>query len=87
MHWTWGTWAPALYLEEHSLWLSKDLTNLLTKVLGGYDSEKGRDSPLKGNINSLELQTHCWKLYSFHYGGTGFWWRGNEKILKVFERT
>lgn len=48
MQWTWGTWAPALYLEEHSLWLSKDLTNLLTKVLGGYDSEKGRDSPLKG---------------------------------------
>ena len=51
MHWTWRTWAPALYLEEHSLWLSKDLTDLLTKVLGGPDGEKGRDSPLKRNIN------------------------------------
>ena len=73
MHWTWRTWAPALYLEEHSLWLSKDLTDLLTKVLGGPDGEKGRDSPLKRNINSLDLQTHSWKLCSFHYGGTGFW--------------
>lgn len=66
-----GKGAPALCLEGQSPWLSKGLNDLLAKVLGGYASEKGGDSPLGGNINSLELQTLCWNLCCFHYGGIG----------------